>query len=128
MSARRVLCLFSVFIFVGLAGCSNLFPADPPPGPIVGSWQFALSGNSFDMTLTAGLTFTQASLFSGVSHTYSGTYTSNSSAIVFTTTVVDGAGVTPEVETADYSLSPNSTSMVLTYLSGTPPALVLLRQ
>jgi len=97
------------FAILRLEGCSFLFPADPPPGSIVGPWLFALSGDSFDMTLSAGLTFTQASLFSCVSHMYSGTYTSNSSSIVFTTTVVDGIGIAPQVAAADYSLSPNGT-------------------
>jgi hypothetical protein len=120
MSARRVLSLSSVIIVFALAGCSGLFPPDPPPGPIVGSWYGALGGNSFGMTLTTARTFTQASLFSGVSHTYAGTYTNNSSIIVFSATVVDGIGVAPQDSTADYSLSPDSSSMVLSYTSNTP--------
>jgi hypothetical protein len=128
MSQKRNLIPSAILILAGLAGCSALFPSDPPAGPLVGSWQFALSGNSLSMTLTTGLTFTEASTFSGASHTYSGTYTSDSTSIVFTSTVVDGSPVAPQVEPADYALSPNSSSMVLTYLSGTPPPLVLVRQ
>jgi len=106
----------------GFAGCSLLFPSDPSTGTLVGVWQANApsSPDSFAMTLTNQLTFSDVYNYGSISHTYSGTYTSDSSSITFTTTMIDSFPVPPQVAIATYSFGYKGNSMILSYQSGTP--------
>jgi hypothetical protein len=118
-----------LMVLAALAGCGNLFPVISSSSQIVGTWQVSVGGHSFSMTLTAGMTFTQAYDLGTGLNTYTGTYTNDAVSIVFTTTAIDGFPVVPsQVANANYSLNPNGNSMVLTYMSGPAlPVLVLSR-
>jgi hypothetical protein len=113
---------FCTTVFIGLAGCSLLFPSDQTSGSVVGTWQAKdpSSPDSFTMTLTAGLAFTDSYSYGSTAHTYSGTYTSDTSSIVFTTTVIDGLPIGSQIATANYSFGYKANSMILNYISGTP--------
>ena len=124
LNLLKIILAFSITfsILAELAGCNLLFPSYQSTGSIIGTWQFTLPSNpdSFTMTLTTGLTFTETYNFGSTANTYSGTYTSDSSSIIFTTTVFNGVPGAAQVANADYSLSPNGKSLVLNYQSGTP--------
>ena len=126
---KAILALSITFlIIIGLAGCSLFGWTNAAPGSVVGTWQLTRPPDSFTMTLTSGLTFTQLGVVGTTSFDSSGTYASDDSSIVFTTDHVSGIPVPAFDDPADYSLSPNGNSMILAYRSGTPPAFPLSRQ